>query len=580
MTATRTCHLFLLLGLLLQAHHSVFCQQSSYPIKEWVKRLSDKNGPAASGIDDMLTALRGIDTIRGKEILNSIETQGNLRNNYFKARFLAAKAKWTYFNLQTLYRSHEPIIGQMWRQVLNAAYETNNDSLISEMSWMVGEGFYYTERTEPAAMYLLFAEELDEKIRKKSSAYRCLLLGNILYKTRDYQKAMYYTLASIQREEDTSSETQRLIISRYNTIGLCYQKMNNYDSAFFYYDKAMKIADKLRDTLWTGIISGNKGQIYYLQKNYSVAKSLLFFDYSVSKDGNEQPSAANSLQWVARINLIRGERDSALLQVREALRLLRSSNAYYIPYYWENVYYAAAEVHRAFGNNDSVSKYSELYANLHDSTERAVADSRLEISRIKLDNLQNALAIKNLQKEKEATQLRRNFVLLAIVLVAVIAIFLLYRQRQHLTYKQHIAETEVEAARQQMELFKQNMIEKATLIEKLQEQVQDKETTAEQMQIINELSQQTILTEADWDKFKKLFEKIYPGFFMKLKEKAIDITIAEQRMAALTRLHLTPKQMASMLGISTLSVHKTRQRLRQRLQITSENNLEETITSL
>ena len=131
-----------------------------------------------------------------------------------------------------------------------------------------------------------------------------------------------------------------------------------------------------------------------------------------------------------------------------------------------------------------------------------------------------------------------------------------------------------------MELFKQNMIEKATLIEKLQEQVQVKETTAEQMQIIDELSQQTILTEADWDKFKKLFDKIYPGFFIKLKEKATDITIAEQRMAALTRLHLTPKQMASMLGISPLSVHKTRQRLRQRLHVTADNNLEEMITSL
>ena len=131
-----------------------------------------------------------------------------------------------------------------------------------------------------------------------------------------------------------------------------------------------------------------------------------------------------------------------------------------------------------------------------------------------------------------------------------------------------------------MELFKQNMIEKATLIEKLQEQVQVKETTAEQMQIIDELSQQTILTEADWDKFKKLFDKIYPGFFIKLKGKATDITIAEQRMAALTRLHLTPKQMASMLGISPLSVHKTRQRLRQRLHVTADNNLEEMITSL
>ncbi|HEX3165851.1 MAG TPA: hypothetical protein VHQ93_06290, partial [Chitinophagaceae bacterium] len=80
--------------------------------------------------------------------------------------------------------------------------------------------------------------------------------------------------------------------------------------------------------------------------------------------------------------------------------------------------------------------------------------------------------------------------------------------------------------------------------------------------------------------FKSLFEKIYPGFFINLKEKFPDITLAEQRMAALTRLQLTPRQMASMLGISVDSVHKTRQRLRQRLRINPESSLEEIMISI
>jgi DNA-binding CsgD family transcriptional regulator len=51
-------------------------------------------------------------------------------------------------------------------------------------------------------------------------------------------------------------------------------------------------------------------------------------------------------------------------------------------------------------------------------------------------------------------------------------------------------------------------------------------------------------------------------------------------MAALTRLNLTSRQIASMLGISVDSVHKTRQRLRQRLHIPAEINLEETVAAL
>ena len=64
-------------------------------------------------------------------------------------------------------------------------------------------------------------------------------------------------------------------------------------------------------------------------------------------------------------------------------------------------------------------------------------------------------------------------------------------------------------------------------------------------------------------------------FFQKLKNNSPDITVAEQRMSALTRLQLTTRQMASMQGISTDSVHKTRQRLRQRLVVSNDTNLEE-----
>ena len=129
-------------------------------------------------------------------------------------------------------------------------------------------------------------------------------------------------------------------------------------------------------------------------------------------------------------------------------------------------------------------------------------------------------------------------------------------------------------------MFTENIIEKTNLIEKLESQIKGKEATSEQHTIISELSYQTILTEDDWNKFKSLFEKIYPGFFIKLKEKFPDITLAEQRMAALTRLRLTTKQIASMLGISVDSVHKSRQRLRQRFQVSAEENLDELVANL
>ena len=104
--------------------------------------------------------------------------------------------------------------------------------------------------------------------------------------------------------------------------------------------------------------------------------------------------------------------------------------------------------------------------------------------------------------------------------------------------------------------------------------MQESNASAGQQETIVVLSNLTILTEDDWDKFKLLFEKIYPTFFHRLKTTTPDITVAEQRMAALILLQLTTRQMASMQGISPDSVHKARQRLRHRLSVSNETNLE------
>jgi DNA-binding CsgD family transcriptional regulator len=93
----------------------------------------------------------------------------------------------------------------------------------------------------------------------------------------------------------------------------------------------------------------------------------------------------------------------------------------------------------------------------------------------------------------------------------------------------------------------------------------------------DELVNQTILTDDDWNRFRQLFEKANPGFFDKIKQLAPDITAAELRLAALIKLQLDTKQMASMQGISPVSIRSNKSRLRQRLQVSSETDLEEFI---
>jgi DNA-binding CsgD family transcriptional regulator len=580
MAATKTNRLLLfILFVFLQTNYFSFSQTASYPLKEWTKKLSAKDAPVLSGVFEICIALKNKDSSEVINVFNELGKRGSSSNKYFTSRLYVTEAVCLFGNSK--YRSKNSI-QELMKEALNDVYETDNDSLVSAICWQFGSMTYYSHDIELASMYCLNAAETDEKIGRQISAPNYRLLGDVLYTTRDNERCIYYFTKAT--EVDTSIMVKEHTMSNFNTIGLCWRRIGNYDSAFFYFSVARKMAIELDEKIWQSIISGNEGQVYYSQQKYALAKPLLEYDYRFSKQYGEFGSASNSLQWVARINLIEGKKDSALMQVKEAMQLLQKD---FNPNYWQNICYATADAYRAFGDYDSVYKYSQLYNHLHDSIERAVADSRLEISRIKLDNLQNELTIKNLHKERQAEELKRNFILAVIVMCSVIGILVVNRQRQRAALKQQLAlqekrsaEAEAAAAKEQLSMFRQNIIEKTDLIERLQHQVHQKEISTEQLEIVNELTRQTILTEADWDQFKKLFEKIYLGFFMKLKERAPDMTVAEQRMAALTRLHLTTKQMASMLGISTDSVHKTRQRLRQRLQVSNDSNLEEIIIAI
>jgi DNA-binding CsgD family transcriptional regulator len=88
------------------------------------------------------------------------------------------------------------------------------------------------------------------------------------------------------------------------------------------------------------------------------------------------------------------------------------------------------------------------------------------------------------------------------------------------------------------------------------------------------LLQQTILTENDWLRFKAMFENARPGFIVHLQKAAPGITTAELRLATLIRLNIGNKHMAAMLGIGADAVRKTRSRLRQRLMINNDAEME------
>jgi tetratricopeptide (TPR) repeat protein len=566
---------------------------------KWAVELSKGGLTEVNSMGSLSSQLMEADTARALRVLDSIEASHNAKGYFFRAHFCMVKASYLYAKYagydkykDRTSKELKPIKEQMMKlyaDAIDAAYHTEDDRTIGWVSFYSATLMRHFGETGYAVMYSKNGVDLFERAKYDVEPTVYIVLAELLYEVREYEESLTYAKKGISAWEKVKDEKGYQDLYRYKirgfiTIAAIHYLKNQHDSANAYYRQALQLAKEKRDTLWSGKVLGNMGRIMYAENKFDSAYLLFKTDYQNSKHDSIYDNAGNALQWASRANLAMGNKVAALANAREAIRLL---SLWPSGPYLRDTYYTLGQVFRAMGNYDSAFYYNDRYTALNDSLEKELATSSLAISKAKLNDEVSRFNIQKLNKEKQTQIVLRNFIIAGIVLVSLLILLMLNRNRLKTKMKMErfekektLMEQEMAFARTQLKMFTENIIEKTNLVEKLEQQIKGRDMSAGQQAIIAELTLQTILTEEDWNKFRSLFEKIHPGFFIKLKEKFPDITLAEQRMAALTRLRLTTKQIASTLGISVDSVHKTRQRLRQRLRLSAEVNLEETIASL
>lgn len=558
-------------------------QGAKSSVDRWASALSVKKNTDASSIKAVYDELISLDSTQLCQVITTL-------NELYPGADIRFKARWTLLERQLELKDRtcsETIVSLSDLQdAIQFAYELDDDWLKFELHRNLSVLYTSQLNFGSAAMHALSAIELAEAVGRDHlhvGAGGWYGLGYVLYHSREYEasiKASTISLSNFGASEKDPGDTLDLSykMNALNTIGLCYQKLGKPDSAFLAFDQAMQIAGEVNNAFWKGIINGNRGDVYYQLGVYDSAKVLLTFDYDQSKAAQQLDNAATSLQRLASIELKRNQPQSALRMLRECIQLLKGMSR---PEILEQILYTYTQTFAALDQADSMNVYMHRYLILHDSIEQAATENKLAIVRMRMDNQANVYKVVSLSKEKRKIALVRNFIIGFIFLLAITGYMILNKQklklkarrREALNEKQK-AERDAMLAREQLEIYTRHLREKTNLVETLQDQLLRREVSEEQMQQISALSQHTILTEDDWEKFKSMFEKVYPGFFHMLRQQSPDITLAELRMAALCKLQVPAREAANLLGISPNSVNKTRQRLRSRLGLDAHEDLE------
>ncbi|MBU1820535.1 MAG: hypothetical protein KKG00_03350 [Bacteroidetes bacterium] len=99
-------------------------------------------------------------------------------------------------------------------------------------------------------------------------------------------------------------------------------------------------------------------------------------------------------------------------------------------------------------------------------------------------------------------------------------------------------------------------------------------STDVRMKLLTNLRHSVLLTDESWDNFVLLFERVNAGFFDRLRHKYPDLTPAEVRFMALSRLAYSGREMANMLGVSEGAIRQYRSRIRRKLALPDTEEVE------
>ena len=401
------------------------------------------------------------------------------------------------------------------------------------------------------------------------------------YKFGDYATAIRYFKESIMAPDPWASAGYRH--ETYNTIGLCYQAQQQYDSAIWYFQQARKRAEEMKDEFWVSLADGNAGYTYYLQGKYEEAIPLMKVDFEMSIKHNQVISAVNAAMGLATIYTKYGDLAKAEEYFSYARKNIDKGFLNQAVSYYRNLYH----ISKLKGDYRNAVTYVDSFMHFRDSQSK-IADARIiNQAKLKVELEQHSNELKLLESTRNRQVLLRNALLASLILSGIIAALLINRARlkrnkalELAALEKKLALEELEHSRQELHSFTNTLKEKNDLIETFRaeiEKLQRTDQSAERIDHLNQLLNTSILTEDDWKHFRQLFDKVYPGFFIRLKEKMPDLSPADTRLMALTKLQLSQKEMAAMLGVGYDAIRKARQRLRQKISLPEEGSLDEVV---
>lgn len=305
----------------------------------------------------------------------------------------------------------------------------------------------------------------------------------------------------------------------------------------------------------------------------------------------------NLLNKKAELLLMTSQYRQALELAQESVSILEDKD---LPGYYADALSVRAQALEASGNSSLAINDLKAAATIRDSLfsidqTRVINEintiyrTRQRLAQITADSLQ----LINLTQENSISKLQSRLygggLVCAILLLGGLILFYSNRQktqRELRAREQREQALQAEASarlvkQQQDELAGQTLtlLQKSQLIDTVEEQLTKVNPNAANAKqeintILSKLRTERVLSE-DWDTFNRYFRQVHTDFEEKLEAKAGSLTLAQRRLAALVRMRLSNQEIARLLYVQPDSIQKSKYRLKKKLNLSQDDNLDD-----
>jgi tetratricopeptide (TPR) repeat protein len=370
-----------------------------------------------------------------------------------------------------------------------------------------------------------------------------------------------------------------------NDLANCLFYLKQYDEAETYLKLSISLAEEMEAVNLLGTAKANLGKVYLQKARYPEAGELLRQSLEIFDRTDSKLKEVESLNHLGLVYQHQMKYQEAISTFARAEQLAETNG--FLPGLEETVKFRS-ETFELMGNfRAALQDYQKLKTTgdslLNQAKSRQIEELRTiyqtEKKEREIFNQHERITL--LQQNIRIARLQRIWLGIALLLTFLLsaALFYGFRQRNRRTRAEK-EKLNVELEYKKRELTSQalNLARKNELLENLKLTAVTFKASAEPgngyQKLIHTINHDLRL-EDSWKTFSRSFEEVHPGFYDRARQRYHDLTFNELRILALLKMNLSYKEIANILNVSAEGVKKARYRLRKKLDLASEDSLQQ-----